>query len=69
MLDGDAISAEYIGLNYAIALDLHLYHYAVRDGEFASEGDLGALQAPLLREFDCPCLGARPFRGTRQHHP
>jgi hypothetical protein len=31
MLDGDAISAEYIGLNYAIALDLHLYHYAVRD--------------------------------------
>ena len=31
MLEGDAIYAEYIGLDYSIALDLHLYHYAVRD--------------------------------------
>jgi hypothetical protein len=31
MVDGDAIYAEYIGLDYAVALQLHLYHYAVRD--------------------------------------
>lgn len=31
MIEGDAIYAEYIGLDYPIALDLHLYHYAVRD--------------------------------------
>ncbi len=31
MIHGDAIYAEYIGLDYAVALDLHLYHYAVRD--------------------------------------
>jgi hypothetical protein len=31
MLEGDAIYAEYLGLDYAVALDLHLYHYAVRD--------------------------------------
>jgi len=31
MVDGDSIYAEYIGLDYSIALDLHLYHYAVRD--------------------------------------
>jgi Peptidogalycan biosysnthesis/recognition len=31
MLEGDAIYAEYIGLDYGVALDLHLYHYAVRD--------------------------------------
>jgi predicted N-acyltransferase len=31
MIDGDAIYAEYIGLDYSVALDLHLYHYAVRD--------------------------------------
>jgi hypothetical protein len=31
MLEGDAIYAEYIGLDYSLALDLHLYHYAVRD--------------------------------------
>jgi hypothetical protein len=31
MIEGDAIYAEYIGLDYAVALDLHLYHYAVRD--------------------------------------
>src|SRR4030095_14705127 len=29
--EGDAIYAEYIGLDYTVALDLHLYHYAVRD--------------------------------------
>jgi predicted N-acyltransferase len=31
MLEGDAIYAEYIGLDYRVALDLHLYHYVVRD--------------------------------------
>jgi hypothetical protein len=31
MLERDAIYAEYIGLDYSVALDLHLYHYAVRD--------------------------------------
>ena len=31
MPEGDALYAEYIGLDYAVALDLHLYHYAVRD--------------------------------------
>jgi GNAT acetyltransferase-like protein len=31
MVHGDAIYAEYIGLDYAVALDLHTYHYAVRD--------------------------------------
>src|SRR5262245_17093591 len=31
MIDEDAIYAEYIGLDYSVALDLHLYHYALRD--------------------------------------
>jgi hypothetical protein len=31
MIEGDAIYAEYIGLDYSVALDLHLYHYAIRD--------------------------------------
>jgi hypothetical protein len=31
MPEGDAIYTEYIGLDYAVALQLHLYHYAVRD--------------------------------------
>jgi hypothetical protein len=31
MIEGDAIYTEYIGLDYSVALDLHLYHYAVRD--------------------------------------
>ena len=31
MTEGDGIYAEYIGLDYSVALDLHLYHYAVRD--------------------------------------
>ena len=31
MIEGNAIYAEYIGLDYSVALDLHLYHYAVRD--------------------------------------
>lgn len=31
MLENDAIYAEYIGLDYTVALRLHLYHYAVRD--------------------------------------
>jgi predicted N-acyltransferase len=30
-IDGNAIYAEYIGLDYTVALDLHLYHYAIRD--------------------------------------
>ncbi|MES5484439.1 GNAT family N-acetyltransferase [Bradyrhizobium sp. INPA03-11B] len=31
MVHGDAIYAEYIGLDYDVALDLHLYHYVFRD--------------------------------------
>jgi predicted N-acyltransferase len=31
MLQGEALYAEYIGLDYTVALDLHLYHYAYRD--------------------------------------
>lgn len=31
MIEGEAIYAEYIGLDYSVALDLHLYHYAFRD--------------------------------------
>jgi predicted N-acyltransferase len=31
MIEGNEIYAEYIGLDYSVALDLHLYHYAVRD--------------------------------------
>jgi hypothetical protein len=31
MVHVDAIYAEYIGLDYDVALDLHLYHYAFRD--------------------------------------
>jgi predicted N-acyltransferase len=31
MVQGDTIYTEYIGLDYSLALDLHLYHYAIRD--------------------------------------
>lgn len=31
MVQGDALFAEYVGFDYTVALDLHLYHYAVRD--------------------------------------
>jgi hypothetical protein len=31
MIESNALYAEYIGLGYSVALDLHLYHYAVRD--------------------------------------
>ena len=31
ILQGDTIHAEYLGLDYAVALDLHLYHYTFRD--------------------------------------
>jgi hypothetical protein len=31
MLQGDSLYAEYVGFDYAVALDLHLYHYVVRD--------------------------------------
>lgn len=31
MLQGDSFFAEYVGFDYRVALDLHLYHYAVRD--------------------------------------
>lgn len=31
MVQDDALYAEYIGLDYSVALDLHLYHYAIRD--------------------------------------
>ena len=31
LLQGDTIHAEYLGLDYECALDLHLYHYTFRD--------------------------------------
>src|SRR5262249_46235225 len=31
MLEGKVLYAEYLGLDYAVALDLHLYHYVFRD--------------------------------------
>ena len=31
MVQGDTIYDEYIGLDYSVALDLHLYHYTFRD--------------------------------------
>jgi hypothetical protein len=31
MVEGEEIFAEYLGLDYSCALDLHLYHYAFRD--------------------------------------
>jgi predicted N-acyltransferase len=31
MIESNEIYAEYIGLDYSVALELHLYHYAVRD--------------------------------------
>jgi hypothetical protein len=31
LLQGDMIHAEYLGLDYTVALELHLYHYTFRD--------------------------------------
>jgi hypothetical protein len=31
MVQGDSLYAEYVGFDYSVALELHLYHYAVRD--------------------------------------
>ena len=31
LLQGDTIHGEYLGLDYEVALDLHLYHYTFRD--------------------------------------
>jgi hypothetical protein len=31
MVQGDSLYAEYVGFDYTVALDLHLYHYVVRD--------------------------------------
>jgi Domain of unknown function (DUF4118)/Acetyltransferase (GNAT) domain len=31
LLQGDTIHAEYLGLDYTVALELHLYHYTFRD--------------------------------------
>jgi hypothetical protein len=31
MVHGDSLYAEYVGFDYSVALDLHLYHYVVRD--------------------------------------
>jgi hypothetical protein len=31
MFQSDAMYAEYVGFDYSVALDLHLYHYVVRD--------------------------------------
>ena len=31
LLQGDTLHAEYLGLDYKVALELHLYHYTFRD--------------------------------------
>jgi hypothetical protein len=31
LVQGDTMHAEYLGLDYAVAIDLHLYHYTFRD--------------------------------------
>jgi hypothetical protein len=31
MVQGDSLYAEYVGFDYSVALELHLYHYVVRD--------------------------------------
>ena len=31
MVQGNEVCAEYLGMDYAVALDLHLYHYVTRD--------------------------------------
>jgi predicted N-acyltransferase len=31
MVQGDSLYAEYVGFDYTVAIDLHLYHYVVRD--------------------------------------
>lgn len=31
MVEGDCLFSEYVGFDYAVALDLHLYHYTLRD--------------------------------------
>lgn len=31
MVQGESLYAEYVGFDYAVAIDLHLYHYVVRD--------------------------------------
>ena len=31
LVEGDELRAEYIGLEYPVALDLHLYFYSFRD--------------------------------------
>jgi predicted N-acyltransferase len=31
MVQGESLYAEYVGFDYSVALDLHLYHYVVRD--------------------------------------
>jgi predicted N-acyltransferase len=31
MVEGDSLFWEYVGLDYSVALDLHLYYYAIRD--------------------------------------
>lgn len=31
MVQGESLYAEYVGFDYTVALDLHLYHYVVRD--------------------------------------
>jgi hypothetical protein len=30
-VQGDSLYAEYVGFDYTVALDLHLYHYVVQD--------------------------------------
>jgi len=58
ILYGDTIHAEYLGLDYAVALSLHLYHYTFRDLARPSAStacsikvacDIGKLQCAVAR--------------------
>jgi hypothetical protein len=49
MVHGDTMFAEYLGLDYTVALELHLYHYVFRDlVSWAIENGLKWFQSSAL---------------------
>ena len=63
-IEGDAIFAEYIGLDYSVAPQLHLYHYAVRDmiSRPWRRATAAAQQSPELRSETAPAPPPGPDR-------
>jgi hypothetical protein len=48
LIEGDELCAEYIGLEYPVALDLHLYFYSFRDVvSWAIAKASSGIEAPL----------------------